>query len=146
MNIVIVSGYFNPIHSGHVDYLQSAKGYGDLLFVIVNNDNQMKVKGSVPFMDEEERVMIVQNIKGVNSAIVSIDTDGSVCKTLKMIYNMMSNLGAEEFIFANGGDRKNDNIPEYKLCEELGIRMEFGVGGEKTQSSSDLISKASHKG
>ena len=82
MNIVIVSGYFNPIHSGHIDYLQSAKKHGDLLFVIVNNDNQVKVKGSVPFMDEEERVSIVQNIKGVNSAIVSIDTDGSVCKTL----------------------------------------------------------------
>ena len=97
-------------------------------------------------MDEEERVSIVQNIKGVNSAIVSIDTDGSVCKTLKIIYDMMSTLGIEEFIFANGGDRKNDNIPEYKLCEELGIRMEFGVGGEKTQSSSNLISQASNKG
>ena len=131
MNIVIVSGYFNPIHSGHIDYLQSAKSYGDLLFVIVNNDNQVKVKGSVPFMDEEERVSIVQNIKGVNSAIVSIDTDGSVCKTLKIIYDMMSTLGTEEFIFANGGDRKNDNIPEYKLCEDLGIRMEFGVGGRE---------------
>ena len=59
---------------------------------------------------------------------------------------MMSTLGIEEFIFANGGDRKNDNIPEYKLCEELGIRMEFGVGGEKTQSSSNLISQASNKG
>ncbi len=142
MNIVIVSGYFNPIHSGHIDYLQSAKKHGDLLFVIVNNDNQVKVKGSVPFMDEEERVSIVQNIKGVNSAIVSIDTDGSVCKTLKIIYDMMSTLGIEEFIFANGGDRKNDNIPEYKLCEDLGIRMEFGVGGGKTQSSSNLINKA----
>lgn len=146
MNIVIVSGYFNPIHSGHIDYLQSAKKHGDLLFVIVNNDNQVKVKGSVPFMDEEERVSIVQNIKGVNSAIVSIDTDGSVCKTLKIIHDMMSTLGIEEFIFANGGDRKNDNIPEYKLCEDLGIRMEFGVGGEKTQSSSNLISQASNKG
>ena len=136
--MVLVSGYFNPIHKGHVDYLTSAKLSGDNLFVIVNSDHQVAIKGSTPFMDEKERLYIVKAIGCVDQAMVSIDKDGSVCETIKDIFNKYSlfyNLS-----FANGGDRKDDNIPEYDLCEELGIEMLFNVGGGKTQSSSDLLS------
>ena len=78
MRVVAISGYFNPIHSGHIDYITSAKNLGDLLVVIVNNDNQVKLKGSTPFQDEKERVKIVSNIKGVDLAFLSADNDSTV--------------------------------------------------------------------
>jgi len=135
--LVICSGYFNPIHRGHVDYLVQAKSLGDALLVIVNSDRQVQIKGSKPFMDERERVYIVSELKSVDYVRVSIDTDSSVCETIKDIHSEFGLI--YDIAFANGGDRKDDNIPEYKLCEELGIEMLFSVGGGKTQSSSDLI-------
>ena len=86
MKIVVISGYFNPIHSGHIDYIQSAKKLGDKLIVIVNNDKQVSLKGSVPFQDEEERKKIVSNIKGVDHAVISIDEDATVCESIKQEY------------------------------------------------------------
>jgi D-beta-D-heptose 7-phosphate kinase/D-beta-D-heptose 1-phosphate adenosyltransferase len=140
--LVICSGYFNPIHKGHIEYLQEAKKLGTKLFVIVNSDFQVDIKRSIPFMEEEERLEIVKNIKCVDYATISVDRDGSVCSTVAAIHSIMRQLGVRNFIFANGGDRKEDNIPEYEICEKLNIIMSFNVGGEKTQSSSTLISKA----
>ena len=80
--IVVISGYFNPIHSGHLDYIQEAKKLGDFLVVIVNNDDQVKIKGSIPFMDEEERARIVSSIKGVDYTYISTDEDGTVSNSL----------------------------------------------------------------
>ena len=135
--LIICSGYFNPIHSGHVNYLTQAKLLGDELFVVVNSDHQVTLKGSTPFMDDLERLYIVKALNCVDRSMVAIDKDGSVCESIRDIYNKYSLF--YNLVFANGGDRKNDNIPEYSLCEELGIKMLFSVGGGKTQSSSQLL-------
>ena len=135
---IIVSGYFNPIHKGHLEYINSAKALADRLFVIVNNDYQRTLKGSKEFQDEEERMVIVSNIKAVDQAVLSIDKDRTVCETLRKI--------AEEFgeeydlVFANGGDQDNESIPESPVCEKVGIVLIDGLG-EKIQSSSWLLKK-----
>jgi cytidyltransferase-like protein len=144
MRVVTISGYFNPIHSGHIDYISSAKNLGDLLVVIVNNDNQVKLKGSTPFQDENERVKIVSNIKGVDLAFLSADNDSTVCNSLRLIFSKYRNDPFfDEMIFCNGGDRKEGGVPEDILTDELGIRMVYNVGGEKVQSSSELLKKLS---
>ena len=143
MKIVIISGYFNPIHSGHVDYIQSAKKLGDKLIVIVNNDKQVSLKGSVPFQDEEERKKIVSNIKGVDHAVISIDKDATVCESIRQeYYNYYNDYFFDSMIFCNGGDRKEGGVPEDILEEQFGIQMVYNVGGDKTQSSSSLIEAA----
>lgn len=126
----MASGYFNPIHIGHIRYLKAAKKLGDELVVIVNNDNQVKVKCSDPFMNDKERMEIVANLKCVDRVVLSIDKDKSVRKTLKMI---------KPDIFATGADRTIFNIPERETCKKLGIKMVFGLGGKKIQSSSKLL-------
>ena len=140
MRIIAISGYFNPIHSGHIDYIKSAKQRGDILVVIVNNDNQVKLKGSVPFQDENERLKIVNNIKGVDRAVIAIDEDGSVCDTLREEFKRLQNDPFfDEMIFATGGDRKEGYVPESILEDEIGITMVYNIGGGKIQSSSELI-------
>ena len=138
--VVVVSGYFNPIHSGHIDYLESAREIGDYLIVIVNNDKQVELKGSVPFMNQEERVKIVSSLRCVNKAVVSIDDDPTVCQSIrKEYYSLQDDPFFIGMAFANGGDRKEGGVPEDVLEEELGINMVYNVGGKKTQSSSTLI-------
>ena len=135
---IIVSGYFNPIHKGHLEYFKNAKQHADFLFVIVNSDLQRKLKGSKPFQDEKERMIIVDSIKGVDKAILSIDKDRTVCETIKKIAQEYG----EEFslAFANGGDQNNDTIPEKPVCEQLGVELVDGLG-DKIQSSSWLLNK-----
>lgn len=135
---IIVSGYFNPIHKGHIEYFIKAKEKGDYLFVIVNNDFQRKLKDSKEFMLEEERCFIVEQIKLVDKVFLSIDTDRSVCKSIEKIFTEYSN--NYELIFANGGDQKIDDIPEYTICKKLGISLIDGLG-QKVQSSSWLLNK-----
>ena len=135
---IIVSGYFNPIHKGHLEYFNNAKAIADQLFVIVNNDHQRELKGSKEFQDEKERMIIVSNIKAVDKAILSIDTDRTVCATIKMIAEQF---GSEcELGFANGGDQNNDTIPERAVCEEMNVALIDGLG-DKIQSSSWLLKK-----
>ena len=135
---IIVSGYFNPIHKGHVEYFQNAKKLADELFVIVNSDYQRSLKGSKEFQDEQERIFIVSNIKSVNKAILSIDQDRTVCRTIEKIAD---EYGQNYLLsFANGGDQNNDTIPEKPICEKLGITLVDGLGG-KIQSSSWLLNK-----
>ena len=135
---IIVSGYFNPIHKGHLEYFNNAKAVADKLFVIVNNDHQRELKGSREFQDEKERMIIVSNIKSVDKAILSIDTDRTVCATIKMIAYQFG----EEFElgFANGGDQNNDTIPERAVCQEMNVALIDGLG-DKIQSSSWLLKK-----
>jgi cytidyltransferase-like protein len=133
---VIVSGYFNPIHKGHIEYFQNAKKYADELFVIVNNDLQRALKGSKEFQDENERVFIVENLRLVDKCFLSIDTDRTVIESIEEINNEFSNL--YDLAFANGGDQNNDTIPERPICEELGIKLIDGLG-DKIQSSSWLL-------
>ena len=130
---IIVSGYFNPIHKGHIEYFQNAKFNGDELFVIVNNDYQRALKGSKEFQDEKERIFIVESLKLVDKCFLSVDKDRTVVESIKMIFNQ---LGKEyQLAFANGGDQNNDTIPERIVCEELGITLIDGLGN-KIQSSS----------
>ncbi len=133
---IIVSGYFNPIHKGHIEYFNNAKKLADELFVIVNSDYQRLLKGSKKFQEEDERMIIVSNIKAVDKAILSIDKDRTVCKTLKLIFNEYET--EYELFFANGGDQNNDTIPERSICEKVGITLVDGLG-DKVQSSSWLL-------
>ena len=134
MKIVIASGYFNPLHMGHLEYLKEAKKLGDRLAVIVNNDEQVKLKGSVPFMDETSRLEIIRALKFVDEAWMSCDLDKTVRSSIKLIkfYNK-----GDEFVFAKGGDSTPENTPEQDIIEVV-----FGVGGDKVQSSSTLIANA----
>jgi D-beta-D-heptose 7-phosphate kinase/D-beta-D-heptose 1-phosphate adenosyltransferase len=135
---IIVSGYFNPIHKGYLEYFNNAKALADKLFVIVNNDYQRALKGSREFQDENERMIIVSNIKAVDKAILSIDTDRTVCKTIESI---ASQFGSEfDLGFANGGDQNNDTIPEREVCEKNSVALIDGLG-DKIQSSSWLLKK-----
>ena len=133
---IIISGYFNPIHKGHLEYFNNAKAIADKLFVIVNNDHQRELKGSKEFQDENERMIIVSNIKAVDKAILSIDSDRTVCKTIEAIAN---EFGSDfDLGFANGGDQNNEICPERNVCNEFKIELIDGLG-DKIQSSSWLL-------
>ena len=147
MRIVVISGYFNPIHIGHVDYIKNASKLGDRLVVIVNNDRQVELKGSTPFMDESERMSIVSAIKGVHRAVLSIDADRSVVRTLGSIYDEYSvDYFFDSMVFANGGDVNNVNSREDWYCESRGIEAVYNIGGGKMQSSSSLLKAREEKG
>ena len=135
---IIVSGYFNPIHKGHIEYFNNSKALADEMFVIVNNDLQRALKGSKEFQQEQERVFIVSNIKSVNHCILSIDQDRTVCKTIEKI---ALDFGEDyDLSFSNGGDQNNDTIPERSICDQMGITLIDGLG-DKIQSSSWLLRK-----
>ena len=135
---IIVSGYFNPLHKGHLEYFNNAKAMADELFVIVNNDEQRALKESKEFQLEDERMLIVSHLKPVDKSILSIDTDRTVCETIAKI---ATDFGASyDLAFANGGDQNNDTIPERAICEKMGIRLLDGLG-DKIQSSSWLLKK-----
>ena len=135
---IIVSGYFNPIHKGHLEYFNNAKALADELFVIVNSDFQRNLKGSKEFQKEAERLFIVQNIKAVDKAIISVDEDRTVCQSIKTIFETYGD--KYELGFANGGDQDNNSIPEAPICIELNIQLIDGLG-DKIQSSSWLLNK-----
>jgi cytidyltransferase-like protein len=134
--IIVVSGYFNPLHKGHLELFNKSKEFGDYLVVIVNSDLQRELKGSKEFQNEDERLEIISNLKPVNQAIISIDKDRTQCETLRMLYEKYSH--TYTLAFANGGDQNNDTIPERVVCEELGIELIDGLG-DKIQSSSWLL-------
>ena len=133
---VVVSGYFNPVHKGHLDLLENAKSLGDLLIVIVNSDKQRELKGSREFMDEQERLRIIESLKPVDFAMISVDEDRTQNVTLKEVWTMFSR--SFNIIFANGGDQTNTSIPEADTCEFLNIKLVDGLG-KKIQSSSWLL-------
>jgi cytidyltransferase-like protein len=133
--IVLTSGYFNPLHVGHLECLERAKALGDKLIVIVNNDEQVKLKGSVPFMNQEDRLKIISSLKCVDDVFLSIDKDKSVCKSIEELVRKDK---GNDFIFAKGGDRMIGNIPEKEICEKLDVKIIDGLG-EKIRASSDLI-------
>ena len=140
MKVGIISGYFNPMHTGHLDYIEGAKKNCDLLYVIVNNDDQVAYKGSTKFMDEDSRVRIVGALKCVDLAVLSVDNNPTVVKTIEHIYKaQQDDPFVESFSFMNGGDRGDGNTPEANFCKKNGINLIYNVGGEKTESSSNLI-------
>ena len=126
--VVAVSGYFDPIHVGHLEYLKLASKLGDKLIVIVNNNHQAELKKGEFFMHEKDRMEIVAALKCVDEVFLSIDTDSSVCKSLEAV---------KPNIFANGGDRSLQEIPETAVMKKYNIEMVDGLG-DKIRSSSDL--------
>lgn len=135
---IIVSGYFNPLHKGHLELFEMAKKAADKLWVIVNSDLQRELKGSTEFMDEDERLEIVKAIRYVDYALISQDKDKTQCHTLKQFSEMFGEI--YDLAFANGGDQNNDTIPEAEVCRECGIELIEGLG-DKIQSSSWLLKK-----
>lgn len=135
--VIVTSGYFNPLHIGHINLIREAKKLGDILVVIVNNDEQVKIKGSVPFMPEQERLKIIRELKYPDKVLLSVDKNESVSKSLEIIANMYPG----KIFFAKGGDRNINNIPESekKVCQKFGIEIINRIGGKKIQSSSWLL-------
>lgn len=147
--LVIASGYFNPLAGHHIDYLQGSADYGDRLIIILNNDLQVKLKGSIPFQSYQEREKILSYLSlggglyGKRPFVWRcIDEDSTVCATLRAIYHLRKDT-YNKIVFCNGGDRTTANPKEKEVCDQLGIEMIFGVGGStKTGSSSSLIEDA----
>jgi cytidyltransferase-like protein len=133
---VMVSGGFDPIHVGHVRMIREAAQHGDVI-VVANSDDWLYRKKGYNFMGFAERKEILMAIKGVVQVIPVDDKDGTVCEALRRI---------KPTYFANGGDRTSDNTPEKRVCEELGIEMLWNVGGQKIQSSSELVESATPQG
>ncbi len=131
MKVVAASGGFDPLHVGHIEYLEHAKSLGDKLVVIINSDEFLHRKKGYAFMPLKERMAIIGALRCVDEVIACIDQDQSVCETLRML---------KPNIFAKGGDRNVGNIPEAAICEELGIDIIDGLG-DKIQSSSDLVKR-----
>ena len=128
MIVVAVSGYFDPIHVGHLEYLKLAKQLGDKLIVIVNNYKQTILKKGKSFMNEKDRMEIVSALQCVDEVFLSIDDDKSVCKSLEFL---------KPSIFANGGDRSLSEIPETAIIDKYSIKMVDGLGN-KIRSSSKI--------
>ena len=119
MKKVAISGYFDPIHVGHLEYISLSKKLGDYLIVIINNNHQCTLKKGKHFMDENDRAKILEAIEGVDEVFISIDQDRTVCKSLEKI---------RPDIFTNGGDRHNKEIPEAIVCKKYGIELLDGLG------------------
>lgn len=135
---IIVSGYFNPIHKGHLELFEKSKALGDMLIVIVNSDLQRFLKGSKEFQKEDERLIIVKAIKYVDFAMVSIDQDRTQIESIKEIHSIFNE--THDLSFANGGDQNNETIPEADICRMFDIELIDGLG-DKIQSSSWLLGK-----
>lgn len=130
--IVVTSGYFDPLHKGHIELIQLAKKLGDYLIVVLNNDNQTVQKKGFSFMPHDEKAIILDELKSVDEVFISIDQDQTQCKTLEYL---------RPHIFAKGGDRYVHEIPESSVCKLYNIQIIDGLG-EKIQSSSTLIDNA----
>lgn len=144
MKIVIVSGFFNPLHGGHLDMIEAAAKMGDKLIVVVNNDVQQVMKKDKVILSEQNRIRLIRALRDVDEAIIALDQDPTVTETLQFIAKQYPD---DELIFANGGDRDSEKaIPETDICKEYNIHMVFGVGGtEKADSSTRINQALGHK-
>lgn len=133
---VIVSGYFSPLHVGHLDMIDAAAELGDEVIVIVNNNAQQVIKKGKVIIDEADRLRIVEALRAVDHAMVAVDEDRTVCASLEAVAQKFSD---RTLIFANGGDRKPEFVPEAAVCEQYGIELRFGVGGDNKADSSSRI-------
>ncbi len=134
MKIILASGYFDPIHVGHIEYLKLAKELGDKLIIILNNDYQCKLKKGKSFMPQSERKIILESLKFVDEVFDSIDREQPVINSIKALAEKFP---GEEIIFAKGGDRYSYEIPEAEVCKKFGIKIVDGLG-KKIKSSSEL--------
>ena len=131
--VVLVTGGFDPLHSGHIEYFRAAKRLGDVLVVGVNSDSWLRRKKGREFMPSHERIKIIENLRMVDHCILFNDTDDHAIEAIRNVKMMYPN---SEVIFANGGDRTAENIPE---MSESDVKFEFGVGGTDKKNSSSWI-------
>ena len=138
--VAIVSGYFNPIHIGHLQMIRAARALAPHLVVIVNNDRQQLLKKGRILMTEDDRHAIVAELRCVDEAFVAVDDDPTVVASLRRVRELHPQA---ELLFCNGGDRSpsGDPAPEVVLTEEIGLRMVYGVGGEEKSDSSSRINE-----
>ena len=138
--IAIVSGYFNPIHIGHLQMIRAARALAPHLVVIVNNDRQQLLKKGRILMTEDDRLAIVAELRSVDEAFVAVDADGTVVDSLRRVRELHPEA---ELLFCNGGDRSptGDPAPEAVLTEEIGLQMVYGVGGQDKADSSTRINQ-----
>lgn len=138
----IVSGYFNPLHIGHLDMMEAARARADALVVIVNNDAQQVLKKGKVITTQADRLRIVEALRVADAALVAVDDDGSVAASLEVIHAAYPGI---ELTFCNGGDRSPDGdaVPgaEVGVCERLGIELAWGVGGDAKADSSSRINE-----
>lgn len=140
MKIVILSGFFNPLHGGHLDMIEEAAEMAEKLIIIVNNDVQQKLKKGKIILDERNRLRLISALKHVDDAILSIDQAPPVIETIRIIAKEHPN---DEIIFANGGDRSSPEVvPEKEVCQEFNIKMVYSVGGTQKADSSTRINQA----
>ena len=140
MKVVIISGFFNPLHGGHLDMIEAAAKLGDKLIVIVNNDVQQVIKKDKVILSEDNRARLIGALRDVDEVVIAIDQAPPVSQTLQQIAEAHSQ---DELIFANGGDRDSQKVvPETPVCENYGITMLFGVGGTVKADSSTRINQA----
>ena len=129
---IMVSGGFDPVHAGHIRMIREAAQFGDVI-IIANSDDWLFRKKGFVFMEYERRVEILNAIKGVVLVDSVDDSDGTVCEAIRRL---------KPDYFANGGDRGKTNTPEQDVCDEIGVKLLWGIGGEeKLQSSSELAKK-----
>ena len=146
MKTVIVSGYFSPLHAGHLDLIEGAASLGDRLVVIVNNDVQQLVKKGKVIMDQDNRIRLMKAFREVSDVILSTDDELPVVRTMEAIATDPAYDG-DELIYAQGGDRDSDKVnPEVEVCEKFGISVVYGVGtdvrGVKKVDSSTRIARS----
>lgn len=140
MRVTIVSGFFNPLHGGHLDMIEAAALLGDKLIVIVNNDNQQILKKGKVILNEQNRERLVGALRVVDEVVLAVDEDLTVVRTLAMIANQNE---GNTLVFANGGDRASvKEVPETQVCRDYTIKMAFGVGGNNKTDSSTRINQA----
>ena len=135
--IAICSGYFSPVHFGHIEYLKKSKAISNMLIVIVNTDKQSYLKKGFSFQSEDERMQIIGSMECVDEVILSIDEDRSVSKTIEFIYNKYKSEDVE-IIFTKGGDQRREIIPEKEICDRLGIRIVDNIVGQLNSSTKIL--------
>lgn len=145
MKRVIVSGFFNPLHGGHIDMIEAAAKLGEWLIVIINNDVQQMTKKGKIILDENNRARLIGALKSVDEVIIGIDPEDPTWPSTETLRLIADKYPDDELIFANGGDRGNPDAipgPEAQLCRDRGIKMVFGVGGDTKADSSSRINQA----
>ena len=143
MKVVIVSGYFNPLHGGHLDMIEAAKVMGDKLIVVVNNDKQQMLKKGKIILDEKNRLRLIRALRDVDEVVLSVDDDATIVKTLEMIAGQHP---GDQLVFANGGDRDSEKaIPEAEVCKNYNIEMRFDAGYGKPDSSTRINQATGHE-
>jgi glycerol-3-phosphate cytidylyltransferase/D-beta-D-heptose 7-phosphate kinase/D-beta-D-heptose 1-phosphate adenosyltransferase len=144
MKIVIVSGFFNPLHGGHLDMIEAAARLGDRLIVIVNNDVQQVIKKGKVILDQQNRARLLGALRDVDEVMIAVDDDPTVIESLRAVAQKYPD---DELVFANGGDRDSEKVtPETEICHEYAVTMLFGVGGtEKADSSTRINQALGHK-